>query len=105
MQRALALRGQKSAGGGRSWISTHRVCRWHLSTRAAATPLALLLRTGAASRSTNRSETKRVPVTQQGTRASHPPRRDPIFMVWDGGQEIATIEGVLEGHWEGLGDA
>jgi len=45
-------------------------------------------------------ETKRVPVTRQGRRVSHPHPLDPVFMVWEGDKETATLEGVFVDHWE-----
>jgi len=44
--------------------------------------------------------TKRVPVTRQGGRVSHPHPIDPVFMVWEGDTETATLEGVFTDYWE-----
>jgi hypothetical protein len=45
-------------------------------------------------------ETKRVPVTRQGQRVSHQHPIDPVFMVWDGDKETATLDGVFTDYWE-----
>ncbi len=45
-------------------------------------------------------EVKRVPVKREGTRISHQHPLDPVYMIWDGDKEIASIEGVFEDHWE-----
>ena len=82
--------------------SLSRLSKWAWSeTEVAATPLVLLFDDGSGNPVYEwGGETKRVPVTRQGTRVSHPHPLDPVFMVWDGDQETATIEGVLEDHWE-----
>ena len=82
--------------------SLSRISKWEWSeTEVAATPLVLLFDDGSGKPVYEwGGETKRVPVTRQGTRVSHPHPLDPVFMVWDGDHETATIEGVLEDHWE-----
>lgn len=45
-------------------------------------------------------ETKRVSVTRQGQRISHQHPIDPVFMVWEGNKETATLDGVFTDYWE-----
>src|SRR5262245_39046929 len=45
-------------------------------------------------------DVKLVPVKREGTKISHQHPLDPVYMVWDGDKEIASIEGVFEDHWE-----
>ena len=80
-----------------------RLSSWKWSeTDVAATPLAFMFDDGSGKPPIYEwgGETKRVPVTRQGSRVSHPHPLDPVFMMWDGDEETATIEGVLEDHWE-----
>jgi hypothetical protein len=80
-----------------------RLSSWKWSeTDVAATPLAFMFDDGSGKPPIYKwgGETKRVPVTRQGSRVSHPHPLDPVFMMWDGDEETATIEGVLEDHWE-----
>ena len=83
--------------------SLSRISKWEWSeTEVAATPLAFMLDDGSGKPPIYElgGDTKRVPVTRQGTRVSHPHPLDPVFMVWDGDKETATIEGVLVDTWE-----
>lgn len=83
--------------------SLSRISKWEWSeTEVAATPLALMFDDGSGKPPVYEvgGETKRVPVKRQGARVSHPHPLDPVFMVWDGDKETATIEGVLVDTWE-----
>ena len=83
--------------------SLSRLSKWTWSeTEVAATPLAFMLDDGSGKPPVYvwGGETVRVPVTRQGTRVSHQHPLDPVFMVWDGDKETATIEGVLVDTWE-----
>ena len=80
-----------------------RLSEWTWSeSEVAAKPLVLMFDDGSGKPPVYEwgGEVKRVAVTRQGTRISHPHPLDPVFMVWNGDQEIASIEGVLEDHWE-----
>ena len=80
-----------------------RISKWEWSeTEVAATPLVFFFDDGSGKPPVYEwgGETKRVPVTRQGRRVSHPHPLDPVFMVWDGDKETATIEGVLVDTWE-----
>ena len=80
-----------------------RLSTWEWSeAEVAATPLALMFDDGSGKGPVFEwgGETKRVPVVRKGGRVSHPHPLDPVFMVWDGDKETATIEGVLVDHWE-----
>ena len=80
-----------------------RISRWEWSeTEVAATPLVFMIDDGSGKPPVYEwgGETKRVPVTRQGKRVSHPHPLDPVFMIWEGDKETATIEGVLVDHWE-----
>ena len=83
--------------------SLSRLSKWTWSeTEVAATPLAFMLDDGSGKPPVYvwGGEAVRVPVTRQGTRVSHQHPLDPVFMVWDGDKETATIEGVLVDTWE-----
>ena len=83
--------------------SLSRLSKWAWSeTEVAATPLAFMIDDGSGKPPVYvwGGETVRVPVTRQGTRVSHQHPLDPVFMVWDGDKETATIEGVLVDTWE-----
>ena len=83
--------------------SLSRLSKWTWAeTEVAATPLAFMLDDGSGKPPVYvwGGETVRVPVTRQGTRVSHQHPLDPVFMVWDGDKETATIEGVLVDTWE-----
>ena len=80
-----------------------RLSTWKWSeSEVAATPLAMMFDDGSGKPAIYEwgGETKRVPLVRQGSRVSHPHPLDPVFMVWDGDKETATIEGVLVDHWE-----
>lgn len=80
-----------------------RLSKWKWSeTEVTATPLAFMFDDGSGKGPVYEwgGEPKSVPVTRQGARISHPHPLDPVFMVWDGDKETATIEGVLVDHWE-----
>lgn len=83
--------------------SLSSISKWEWSdTEVAATPLALMIDDGSGKPPVYAAggETKRVPVTRQGGRVSHPHPLDPVFMVWEGDEETATMEGVFVDHWE-----
>ena len=83
--------------------SLSRISKWEWSeTEVAATPLALMFDDGSGKPPAYEvgGETRRMPVTRLGTRVSHQHPLDPVFMVWDGDKETATIEGVLVDTWE-----
>ena len=83
--------------------SLSRISKWKWSeTEVAATPLAFFIDDGSGKPPVYEwgGETKRVPVTRQGRRVSHPHPLDPVFMEWEGDKETATIEGVLVDTWE-----
>ena len=83
--------------------SLSRLSKWAWSeTEVAATPVAFMIDDGSGKPPVYvwGGETVRVPVTRQGTRVSHQHPLDPVFMVWDGDKETATIEGVLVDTWE-----
>lgn len=83
--------------------SLSRLSKWTWSeTEVAAMPLAFMIDDGSGKPPVFvlGGETVRVPVTRQGTRVSHQHPLDPVFMVWDGDKETATIEGVLVDTWE-----
>jgi len=83
--------------------SLSRISKWEWSeTEVAATPIVFLIDDGSGKPPVYEwgGETKRVPVTRQGRRGSHPHPLAPIFMVWEGDKETATIEGVLVDTWE-----
>jgi hypothetical protein len=83
--------------------SLSRISKWEWSdNEVAATPVALMFDDGSGPVYEWGGETKRVPVTRQGTRISHPHPLDPVFMMWEGDKETATIDGVLVDHWERL---
>jgi hypothetical protein len=80
-----------------------RLAEWRWSeTEVAATPLALMFDDGSGKPPIYEwgGETRRVPVMREGSRVSHPHPLDPVYMMWDGDKETATIEGVLVDHWE-----
>ena len=80
-----------------------RLSRWAWSeTEVTATPLVFMFDDGSGKGPVYEwgGETKRVAVTRQGARVSHPHPLDPVFMTWEGDKETATIEGVLVDHWE-----
>jgi hypothetical protein len=80
-----------------------RLSTWKWSeSEVAATPLAMMFDDGSGKPAIYEwgGETRHVPVVRQGSRVSHPHPLDPVFMVWDGDKETATIEGVLVDHWE-----
>jgi len=80
-----------------------RLSQWRWSeTEVAATPLALMFDDGSGKPPIYEwgGETRRVPVMREGSRVSHPHPLDPVYMMWDGDKETATIEGVLVDHWE-----
>ena len=83
--------------------SLSRISKWEWSeTEVAATPLVFFIDDGSGAPPVYEwgGETRRVPVTRQGGRVSHQHPLDPVFMVWDGDKETATIEGVLVDTWE-----
>jgi hypothetical protein len=80
-----------------------RISRWEWSeSEVTATPLAFMFDDGSGKPPVYEwgGETRRVPVIRQGSRVSHVHPLDPVFMVWDGDHETASIEGVLTDHWE-----
>ena len=80
-----------------------RLSEWRWSeTEVAAKPLALMFDDGSGKPPIYEwgGETRRAPVTREGSRVSHPHPLDPVFMVWDGDKETASIEGVLVDTWE-----
>ena len=80
-----------------------RMSEWTWSeNEVAAKPLVLMFDDGSGKPPVYEwgGEIKRVPVTRQGTRILHQHPLDPVYMVWNGDEEIASIEGVLEDHWE-----
>ena len=84
-------------------VSLSRISKWEWSeTEVAATPLVFFIDDGSGAPPVYEwgGETRRVPVTRQGRRVSHQHPLDPVFMVWDGDKETATIEGVLVDTWE-----
>ena len=83
--------------------SLSSLSKWAWSeTEVAATPLVVIFDDGSGKPPVYAvgGETKRVPVTRQGARVSHPHPIDPVFMVWEGDKETATLEGVFVDHWE-----
>ena len=82
--------------------SLSRISRWRWSeNEVEATPLAFFIDDGSGNPVYEwGGETRRVPVRREGTRIMHQHPLDPVFMVWDRDKQIATIEGVLEDHWE-----
>jgi hypothetical protein len=83
--------------------SVSSISKWEWSeTEVAATPLVVIFDDGSGKLPTYAvgGETKRVPVTRQGRRVSHQHPIDPVFMVWEGDKETATLEGVFVDHWE-----
>ena len=82
-----------------------RISKWEWSeTEVAATLLVFMIDDGSGKLPVYEwgGETKRVPVTRQGKRVSHPHPLDPVFMVWEGDKETATLEGVFTDYWERL---
>lgn len=80
-----------------------RISKWEWTeTEVAATPLVFLIDDGSGKPPVYEwgGETRRVAVVRQGTRVSHPHPLDPVFMVWEGDKETATIDGVLVDTWE-----
>ena len=83
--------------------SLSSLSKWEWSeTEVAATPLVVIFDDGSGKLPvyTVGGETKRAPVTRQGRRVSHPHPLDPVFTVWEGDKETATLEGVFTDHWE-----
>jgi hypothetical protein len=73
---------------------------WHES-EVIATPLVFFIDDGSGKPVYEwGGQQKRVPIVRQGTRISHQHPLDPVYMVWDGDRQTATIDGVLEDHWE-----
>src|SRR3954462_6023299 len=73
--------------------SLSSISKWEWSeTDVAATPLAFFLDDGSSKAPVYvwGGETKRVPVTRQSRRVSHPHPLDPVSMVWEGDKETAT---------------
>ncbi len=80
-----------------------RISKWNWSeTEVAATPLVFFIDDGSGAPPVYEwgGETRRVPVTRRGRRVSHQHPLDPVYMVWDGDKETATIEDVLVDTWE-----
>ena len=80
-----------------------RISKWEWAeSEVTATPLAFMFDDGSGKPPVYEwgGETRRVPVIRQGSRVSHAHPLDPVFMVWDGDHETASIEGVLTDHWE-----
>ena len=83
--------------------SLSRISKWEWSeTEVAATPLVFMIDDGSGKGPVYEwgGETKRVPVTRKGIRVSHPHPLDPIFMIWEGDKETATLDGVFTDYWE-----
>jgi hypothetical protein len=83
--------------------SLSSLSKWEWSdTEVTAKPLASMFDDGSGKSPiyTVGGETKRVPVARQGQRVSHQHPLDPVFMVWEGDKETATLEGVFTDHWE-----
>ena len=83
--------------------SLSRISKWEWSeTEVAATPLVFFIADGSGALPVYEwgGETRRLPVTRQGRRVSHQHPLDPVYMVWDGDKQTATIEGVLVDTWE-----
>ena len=83
--------------------SLSSISKWEWSeTEVLATPLAAMFDDGSGNPPVYMvgGEKKRVSVTRQGQRISHQHPIDPVFMVWDGDKEIATLEGVFTDYWE-----
>jgi hypothetical protein len=80
-----------------------RISEWTWTeTEVAAKPLAFMFDDGSGKPPIYEwgGEVNRVPVKRQGTRISHQHPLDPVYMIWDGDKEIASIEGVFEDPWE-----
>ena len=83
--------------------SLSRISKWEWSeNEVAATPLVFLIDDGSGAPPVYEwgGNIKRVPVMRDGRRVSHQHPLDPVFMVWDGDKQTATIEGVLVDTWE-----
>ena len=83
--------------------SLSSLSKWEWSdTEVSATPLVFIFDDGSGKLPVYAvgGETRRVPVTRQGGRVSHPHPIDPVFMVWEGDKETATLEGVFTDYWE-----
>ena len=83
--------------------SLSSLSKWEWSdTEVTANPIASMFDDGSGKPPVYKwgGEAKRVPVTRQGRRVSHPHPLDPVFMVWEGDKETATLEGVFVDHWE-----
>ena len=91
----------RTPDGNTAALSRLSIWKWS-ETEVTATPLAFMFDDGSGKGPVYEwgGEPKRVAVTRQGARVSHPHPLDPVFMVWDGDKETATIEGVLVDTWE-----
>ena len=81
--------------------SLSSLSKWEWSeTEVSATPLVVIFDDGSGPVYAVGGETKRAPVARQGRRVSHQHPTDPVFMVWEGEEQTATLEGVFVDHWE-----
>jgi len=73
-------------------------------TEVVATPLLLVLNDGSGNPPVYvvGGETRRSPITKQGSRVSYQHPTHPPFVVWDGDNFNATLEGAFTDYWEKL---